>query len=306
LRIDKPLSERNLPVVITPDMRILTLAGADNRLTVLGIPDGRVVSELDMVHRDTVFALSPDATKLATMSHSEGTITIRTFPSLDPSHTISRRAAIPGQFAISSDARVMASTCSDGFIRVRALADDREIYSDQVGDVNDIPALNRLCLALSSDGHTLAIGNANHERGLVDVNTFARRPLPIDSHVVLWMMFSPDDRLLAVASADLAVRVIDRATGKLAHILRHSGHVCALAFSADSLTLATAVVNGPVILWHVATGLQMAVLEELPGDVRALRFAPDGRSLAAFVELPNRAGGELYVLSAAADQPEDR
>jgi hypothetical protein len=59
-----------------------------------------------------------------------------------------------------------------------------------------------------------------------------------------------------------------------------------LAFSADGKTLAFAG-DGPVKLWHVATGREMFELEGTR-HTGFVAFAPDGRALATFWHQPER------------------
>src|SRR5262249_11673089 len=62
----------------------------------------------------------------------------------------------------------------------------------------------------------------------------------------------------------------------------HTGHISALAFSADGKMLASATEkHGPreVKLWNVATGQSTATLEHTQGP-RCVAFSPDGKTVA--------------------------
>jgi WD40 repeat protein len=56
--------------------------------------------------------------------------------------------------------------------------------------------------------------------------------------------------------------------------------VTAAAFAPDGWTLASGSLDGRVILWDEATGVELATLTEAPDFVLTLVFAPDGRTLA--------------------------
>ena len=77
--------------------------------------------------------------------------------------------------------------------------------------------------------------------------------------------FSPDDRLIASAASDGAVRLWDALDG--AHLMTFTEHSCSvdsLAFSPDSTTLASASVDGMV---HIRSVVRSEA--EHPGSVGA-------------------------------------
>jgi WD40 repeat protein len=119
---------------------------------------------------------------------------------------------------------------------------------------------------------------------------------------------SADSKLLTTAHDDLVGRIWDAATGKLVTELR-DGHplttrihrkntLYAVAFSPDTRTVATGDRAGTVCLWETASGKRLHRLkaddfysqafyrdkqnsEYEWGGVRALAFAPDGKSVIA-------------------------
>jgi WD40 repeat protein len=119
-----------------------------------------------------------------------------------------------------------------------------------------------------------------------------------DRNEVFWMpVFSPDGKLLAVRSGwqdvfhgrfyDYRVRLWEAATGKQVLVLATGAGAGALAFSPDARLLAVAR-GGPdtqgdwlVHVWDLAGGREVGSLSGHLGDVKALAFSPDGRSLAS-------------------------
>jgi WD40 repeat protein len=111
------------------------------------------------------------------------------------------------------------------------------------------------------------------------------------------LAYSPDGKTLAVASESFlpseggsqVVQLLDPVSGQKKAKLTGLPSSCkALAFSPDGKTLATGTSasgfggGGPqpqVQLWDVATGRQLTRLKEVTGSVRALAFAPDGKTL---------------------------
>lgn len=103
---------------------------------------------------------------------------------------------------------------------------------------------------------------------------------------VFGISFSPDRHMLATISNDNTARLWPLATGLLPQpsaplILRHQGRVSGLVFSRDSQRVATASRGDDHQgqIWDATTG---ELLYRLPHDdeVRAIRLAPDGRTLA--------------------------
>jgi eukaryotic-like serine/threonine-protein kinase len=97
--------------------------------------------------------------------------------------------------------------------------------------------------------------------------------------------FSPDGATLATASADGTVRLWDRHTGKVRHVL--ACHAEKVAFSPDSRTMATAEANalepnkpGRVRLWPVEGGEPRLLYTDPKHPVLGVAFSPDGAHLA--------------------------
>src|SRR6267142_6318197 len=102
--------------------------------------------------------------------------------------------------------------------------------------------------------------------------------------------FSPDGKMLASASEP--INLWEVSSGRLIRALHHTGDAARVTFSPDGRWLASAgcAYGGPIRLWDVATGLNIAKLPN-PGNncTTALDFSPDGRLLAS--------GSNLYDLS---------
>jgi WD40 repeat protein/serine/threonine protein kinase len=92
--------------------------------------------------------------------------------------------------------------------------------------------------------------------------------------------FSPDGRLLAVASPDGVAQIFDLATGReKASLLGHADHVVCLAFHPDGCRLATGSSDRTVKIWDVDTGMEMLTIRGFNGGQYGLTFSPDGNRL---------------------------
>ncbi|MBX3735017.1 MAG: serine/threonine protein kinase [Verrucomicrobiae bacterium] len=110
-------------------------------------------------------------------------------------------------------------------------------------------------ITLSRDGQVLATGafGLDTEIKLWDVGSGALiRRLEGHRAYLHQLAFSPDNRLLASASADQTVRLWDWANGTCVGVLRgHLGEVWSLAFSADGKRLISASKDGTIRSWPV-------------------------------------------------------
>ena len=75
---------------------------------------------------------------------------------------------------------------------------------------------------------------------------------------VLRVIYAPDGKTVAAATAERTIVLWDVATLKMKHVLEgHEDPVRGLAFSADGKTLASAADEGKVGLWNVMTGKEL-------------------------------------------------
>src|SRR5262249_26075807 len=153
--------------------------------------------------------------------------------------------------AFSPDGRLLASRSINGTIRLSDVATRNVVHQFSIA-----PALVPAPLAFSPDGETLAAGGEAGSVHLWAVEAGLQLD-PVRGHLgrVPVVAFSPDGRWLASGGLDGTVQLLDRASGQRVPAFQLNTPVTAVAFSADSQSLA-ATGAGPdpsIHLWDVAT-----------------------------------------------------
>jgi hypothetical protein len=92
--------------------------------------------------------------------------------------------------------------------------------------------------------------------------------------------FSPDDRLLASASADHTIKLWSTISGKEVSTLQgHKAGVTSVAFRPDGKRLASGSADGTVRIWDTETGQELLTFASHSGPVTCVAYSPDGQHL---------------------------
>ncbi|MFL9458350.1 NB-ARC domain-containing protein [Tolypothrix bouteillei VB521301_2] len=135
---------------------------------------------------------------------------------------------------------------------------------------------------LSSDGQTVAVGDANGSIYLWNISTSQLLGTFSGHKGWVWSVaFSPDGKTLASGSSDSSVRLWDVRSGKCLHVLtEHKGCVWSVSFSPDSQQLASGSDDKTVRLWNLQ-GQCLRVLKGHTQSVYGVHFASDRQTLAS-------------------------
>ncbi len=198
--------------------------------------------------RVSTVAFSYEGHTLASAA-GDGTVSIWRFPEGEELETVRAHAQGVGALAFSSDGHWLFSGGGDNTVK----AWDRRSWSEALSVPG--PGGGVSSLALSADSRFLAIGSRSdvHDIQVWDVQLAqAVRRLSSYRSGIMALMFSPNGRLLASASADGSIRLWDANHWQERMTLRgHGEAVVALAFSPDGETLASGSHDRTVKLWHL-------------------------------------------------------
>lgn len=134
-------------------------------------------------------------------------------------------------------------------------------------------------LDFTSDGASIAIGSGSPSReGQVMIvatasGTVLRQFENVHSDTVLCLRFSPDDRILATASADKTIRLLEVQSKKVIGSLDgHTHHVLSIAWKQDGRLLASGSADGTIKTWDIETGQKQRTIGPLPDEITSIEF----------------------------------
>ena len=125
-------------------------------------------------------------------------------------------------------------------------------------------------------------GDARWDICIYDTPTNKIR-LTLSGHrdAIMWVGFSPNDKLIASVSWDQTFRIWEHRTGNLLHTFRSEGQNWTGAFSPDSRFFAGTSGQGRLWVWDVVHGLEATTYDLLSLGQwhRHLDWSPDGKRL---------------------------
>jgi WD40 repeat protein len=181
-------------------------------------------------------------------------------------------------------AATAVAVSSDGSLVATQPAPDR-VTLWRAADMSMLAELRGPCgsldsLAFSHDGRRLAGTGDARQTVVWNVGTrrVARLLGPAGNGGASGVGFSPDDRLVATAGVDGALRVYDVGSALEIATVKVQGSLQDVDFSADGKLLVAAGLGGQVIVWDVR---QHRVVRRIaqPDLIFAIRMSPDGKTV---------------------------
>lgn len=278
---------------LSPDGKWLATYGESQYVQLWDVVTLQQVRELRLDGVVSALAFSPDSrTILAGGSEKIAWLwDVATGENLGPAaHHLKPVSAV----AFSPDGRGILTGDTGGVCQFRALRSSRLelVHRAAVGVV-----------AISPDGRFAVTGTKPLDGAEAEVriwNLVDGKPVGGVTHhgMVTAAVFSPDSRILATASADRTVLLVEAATGQLVcQPLKHDQWVYAVAFSPDGTRLLTGGEAGTARLWEVPSGRSLDLTFSHEGPVVAVAFNPDGTEV-----LTGGADGTATLWSVAGGQ----
>lgn len=199
--------------------------------------------------------------------------------------------------AVSSDGSFFVTGNQDGIARLWDISSGTVRHNMKNHHLSAIGATKFQspvrAVAISPDGKTVATGSApgvavfNAQTG-VEIRTYNL------TSMTSTLAYSPNGQLIAAANAGQQlspnhvgdIKILDANSGAVVQTIPNLiGGATSVSFSPDGTQLASAGVNGEVIVWDVATGQKRGNFDShsQPGNsdyARSVAFSPDGQTLA--------------------------
>ncbi|MFI6324970.1 WD40 repeat domain-containing serine/threonine protein kinase [Nonomuraea sp. NPDC050556] len=263
-----PLPSRTLqdqpppPMAFSPDSTLLAVNGDDAEAVIIDVATASVRTKLTVPHRRG--KLTPDQT------NTNGDVL---------------------SMAFSTDNSTFAMAVDVADDQAEAVGSSFTLWDLRTARMTRrIPEMLFDDLHFTADGKSLVTGHPDDGVCSLDLAK-ARSSCPegrsgfrLSGLATKAMGFSPDHRHVLLRISDGTVALWDPATGRLASkIMRgHAGWVSTAAFSHDGKLLATGGGDDHLVrLWDLAAGTQIGLPFPQQGEVLAVGFSPDDRTLYA-------------------------
>jgi serine/threonine protein kinase len=264
-------------IAFSPDGQYAVSGGQGNAVKIWEVVTGREVQTFTGLPSQVIsVAISPDGNRMLSES-SDGSVELWDVSSGSRVHVLERHSEAVLAAAFSPDGQhVLSGSGQAGTLQMWDANSGRPVRTFE-----EHPEAV-FSLAFSPDGKYVLSGSG--QSGTLNLWEAATgrhvRAFEGDWHstYVFSVAFSPDGRYALSGSDDMAARLWEVETGRLARTFDgHSGLVIAVAFSPDGQYILSGSSDMTVQLWKVSNGALGYVFEGDSDGVNAVAFSPDGR-----------------------------
>lgn len=279
---DAMLSRRPGGIALSADGRRLASVQTDGSVQILDTAGGKPVSGLPKPPppRRTL-EVAFGRTRLATITDSGNTNEIDVWTSL----TGKQGSWLPRRITTIDDVSMMSFSPDDRVLAIVGASPDIELWDTSSGG-REILSTHFSgavqTLGFSPDGKYLVVSGDHGELGVWDASTHAllhtlqeeqQHAAPITG-----LAFDQSDQLVTFTDGGVTLWSLARGTS-MGPILRGTSScqfaLFDFAYSADGKYLALASESGNLMVWEIATGLQVAAIPSNPKEVEHVAFTPD-------------------------------
>jgi WD40 repeat protein len=196
---------------------------------------------------------------------------------LDESNSLSGHSDSVNGVSVSPDGKTIASASTDGSIKLWQFdGQERSTLKPPAEEKRQDPKDKKSSATKFSKEEDKKLDTPTKEDNdkLEETNTPASPP------AVYKVRYSPDGKLLAVASADNSIKLWHRDSKFPKKLGGHQGAVTDVHFSPDGKTIASASVDQTIKLWNL-NGKVLKTIKGHTDGVNCVTFSPDGKLLAS-------------------------
>lgn len=294
-----------------PNGRMLAV-GCEGKIVLWDVTNAETITIIEEFGR--VYSISFDrfGTRLVTATNTG--IRVWDLLTFELLYELQGHKGIVNEVVFTPDGTQIISVGSDGAAKVwnattvesgsiLAFSDTTPFVEGDVGNCRGIGVVE-VCpqtayshIAISSDGARLASGIAGGVFEIRDIDSGdLLHAVDLNPSSMNNSAFSFDGTMVASAWGDNIVRIYDPTSGELLHTLE--GHravntypflsdgIQDVAFNQDNSLLASAGLDGRVVIWDPVTGEQVDSLREHLSAVTSVEFSPEGKLLASTSVIP--------------------
>ncbi len=143
-------------------------------------------------------------------------------------------------------------------------------------------AQGNLSLAISQNGHWLAVGSEIGTIQIMDLTNLSAKPIQLKGHqgVIYAIAFSKDGQQLFSSGADKKILLWDISSSSSSVVYNESNTVRALGLSPDGKFLAGGADDGRILIWDIKNNLLVAFVGEDNNPIYSISFNYSGTLLA--------------------------